>query len=175
MSEGYFEIFEDTIADSVSDLLDKLGIVDVQTIISYEGGLEPDKTYCVIDVLDADQVGRVDKATTLKSRDEEVLETLAHYVGAVQVSVVGKRASQVASVIHHNITNNQVGYDILAKYGLGILTRSGLRKIPQQRESQWVKSFNMDLSVSFAVYITQAYDWIEYVTINGNNIRIYND
>lgn len=175
MSNGYYEAFEIAMGDVISGLLDKLGITDVPTILSYGNGLEPQGTYCVLDILEVDQQGRANKGTFLKSRDEEVLETMSHYRGHLQVSVIGKKASSVASAIHHHISNNQIGYDILAKNGVGLLSKSGMRKIPQQRETQWVDSFNMDLNVSFAVYTVQSYDWVEFITINGHKIRIYNE
>lgn len=175
MSVGYFMALENTLGDVVSSLLEKIDITGVQTIIAYEDGLEPEGTYCVIDVLDVDQVGKTNKATFLKSRTEEVLETMSHYSGLVQISVIGKESPMVASALHHHLTNNQVGKDVLDRNGLGVLRKSSLRKIPQQRESRWVNSFNMDLNVSFAIYTIQTYDWVEYITVNGNSIKIYRD
>lgn len=153
--------------------LDAIGYTDIDVIYANEDVLEPEKTYCIINILDYNQTGGVNEATFMHP-DSDILESVTHYNIFTQFSIIGKRANVVAPDFRHNVVNNRRCREEFLKENFGMLTRSKLRNIPQKRDTEWVPCFNMDINLSFAINTKQSYDWVEYITVNGEVIRIWN-
>lgn len=146
-------------------ILEIIGYEDTQVIFANQNGLEPDNTYCVIQVLGVTQVGRVTEASTLT--EDEILETITNYKLDVQLSFIGTTSSASAQAFRHGMVNDRRCFETLMRSNFGIIDRGQIRKIPQKRESDWVDAYNMDFSFSFAILTRFSYDWIEYVDFEG--------
>lgn len=166
---SFYKTILDNLYDATHEVLTKLGYSSVNVIFSGTNASEPEKTYCLINVLDFEQVGFKDEATFLTDYDPEtelgVLETVSHYKLFVQFSFIGDSADVVAMEFRHNVINNRVCTSIFNKYNWGFLERSNIRRSPQPRDAKWVEMFNMDMRLSFAIKTRQDHDWIETVGI----------
>lgn len=174
----FYTVIEDNLYLSIRSILDILGYPEVLVVHSNVNSLEPSKTYCVIDILDTSQSGRTNEASYIASETPDgvdMLESMTHYILLTQISFIGTNAGDVSHDFRHNISNNRVCFEEIQKKSFGLLSKSNLRRNPQKRETQWVNSFNMDMSLSFAIRTRQSYDWVEYITINDEVIRIWND
>ena len=169
-----YSAVETSLRSCIEDILDVIGITDVPVIYSHQNGLEPTSTYCILNVLGHTQIGRMNESTYLM-KDEDVLESITQYSVQTQISFVGANADGVASDFKHALSNNRSCIDVTQRNNFGILNKSQLRRIPQKRETQWVAMSNMDIDFSFAVRTRQSYDWVEFITLNGEVIRIWND
>ena len=158
------------IQKAFTDILTAIGYPDVNVIFSHQNGLEPDKSYGVINILQISQIGGRNEATLLAPG--EILEFITHHTISIQISFVGTESDSLAYDFRQNMENNRVAFEILQRADLGMASRGDVRRIPQNRESAWVEAYNMDFDFTFAVFTRQSYDWVEYVTINGELIRL---
>lgn len=176
---GFYEVIEASLYDSVREVLDNLGYQKVPVVYANQNVLEPSKTYCVINILDFVQNGYRDEGTFISQdpsqEDPNVLDTISHYSIPTQFSFIGESAGNVSHDFRHNTINNRKAYESFMKRNFGLLQRSSLRKAPQLRETEWVAGFNMDISFSFAIHTRQSYDWVEFININGEVFRIWNE
>jgi|SRR5690606_8158707 len=159
---------------SITSVLSEIGYENTQVIHSHQNGLEPTNTYCIVNILGYEQKGGRDEASFIEP-STDILESVVHYGVRTQLSFVGLDSEQVGADFRHSLINNRRCFEIFQRANLGILLRGDLRRIPQKRETQWVAAVNMDVDFSFAVFTRQSYDWIEYITIDGEVIRIWND
>lgn len=171
---GIYKPVRNSITNSIKSVLTNIGYQDTLVIQSHQNGLEPTKTYCVLNILMHTQQGFKDEATFME-RSNDLLDSIAHYSVSTQISFVGKDSEEVATEFRHALVNNRRCYEYFLYNGLGILSRGNLRRIPQKRETEWVAAMNMDIDFSYAVRTRQSYDWIEYITIDGEVFRVWND
>lgn len=175
-----FTQIQDNLYDAVHNAISVLGYPNVVVVFSSKNVREPSQTYCLINILDIEQQGFRDEGTFLKddASDPEkgYLEFIAHYFLQVRFSFIGASADIIASEFKHNIPNNRACIDEFRKLNWGILNRSGVRRIPQPRDTQWVEMFNMDMNLSFSIHTEQEYSWVEkvgvlpdYTTITPND------
>ena len=159
---------------SIKDVLEEIGYLDTKVIHSHQNGLEPTNTYCIINILGHEQKGQRNEASFIEPTSD-ILEIMTHYSVRTQLSFVGLESEEVGADFRHALINNRRCFEIFQKANFGILSRGNLRRIPQKRETEWVAAVNMDIDFSFAVFTRQSYDWVEYITVNGEVIRIWND
>lgn len=154
---------------ALTGVLEKIGYKDTILIFSNQNGLEPDKTYGIIDIFGVNQIGWRDEATFLT--DDEELESITHHKIITQIKFLGTKAEDVAYDFRHALVNDRRCFEYLLVRNFGINERGDVRRVPQPRDTAWVDSFNMDINFSFAVRTIFKYDWIEYVDIDGTIIH----
>lgn len=157
---------------SLSDVLTTLGYPDTQIIYSNQNGLEPDKSYGVINILQINQVGRSDEASFIVPTSD-ILEFVTHHTLSIQISFIGTESDSIAYDFRHGLINNRRCFEALLKNNFGIASRGDVRRVPQKRESAWVEAYNMDIDLTFSIFTRQSYDWVEYVDINGERFHIW--
>lgn len=167
---GYLEPLMDTLYDSLRAILDINGFNNVPIIYSMSNSPETLNTYCLIDILNIEQVGRSDEGTFIVPQTE-VLEFNTHYKIYIQLASRGDSSSSVASSLHHNM-NNRKCYEEFHKRNLAILNKSNLRRAPQLRETRWVDGYNFDMNLTFSIFTRQSFDWVEYITVNGEVFKV---
>lgn len=168
-------LVEEALYDSLSTIFKDMGYLDdgeVPIIFSHENGLEPKNTYCVVNILNRSKVGRRQHATFLE-RELSEMWWLQHYQLYLQLSFIGKDASNLAWAFDEVLPDSGNYLEEFQKRNLGWLSKSDLRRQPQPRETNWVPAYNLDINLSFAIQYRQVMDWIEFITYNGKTIRIY--
>lgn len=158
----------------VKKVLTEIGYEDTVVIPSHQNGLEPTQTYCVINTLGIRQEGGRNEASFIE-KTSDILESMTHYRVMTQITFLGQDSEMLGMDFRHAIVNNRRCFEYFQFDGFGILSRGELRRIPQKRETEWTPLVNMDMDFSFAVFTRQSYDWVEYITVNGEVIRIWND
>ena len=148
--------------------------MNIQLIHSHQG-LEPENTYCVMNILQLQRVGRMTESTFINPVENDELWTIANYNLYTQFSFIGDKADDYGFDFGHNITNNRRFIEEYQKRKLAVTKRSDIRNQPQMRDSQWKPVQNMDLTFSLAVRTRQTVDWVEFITVNGETYRIYNN
>lgn len=165
---------QDNLYDAVYGALSVIGYSNVVVVFSSQNIREPALTYCLINILDLQQQGFRDEGTFLKDdpliSTKGYLEFISHYLLQIRFSFIGDSADEVATEFKHNIPNNRACIDEFKKMNLGIMDRSGVRRIPQPRDAKWIEMFNMDMDLSLSIHTEQEYDWVEKAGILPNYI-----
>lgn len=169
-SGGYYEPLQDTLYDGMRAILDSLNYNTVDVVFSKTNSIESLNTYCVLDILQIKQEGKRDEGSFIVP-EGEWLEFNTYYNIYLQVSVFGDKAGEVATALHHHF-NNRRCFEELAKRNLGLLKKTDLRRNPQLRETKWVDSFNFDTNLTFSIFTKQSFDWVEYITVNGEVFKV---
>lgn len=168
----YIRTTEDIVYLSLESLFKTLGLSDVQILNSNMNVLEPNKTYCVFNLFHFEQVGEADGHKTVESVGETV-ESISHHQGSVQIQVIGDSASSVAGTLHWALQNSQRAYDSFAYNRIKIFgVDRSLRRAPQKREADWVEGYSFDFTISSSLHVKYSYDWVEYITLNGDEVRL---
>lgn len=166
---AFYEDFEKNLYDATEKALEIAGHTGVPIRIASVDSLEPGSTYCIINVIELEQKGRVNEDSVLFIENESaILHTTTHYGAHVQYSILGANARIVAPDLRQAIVNNRACFMAFAERNFGILDRSRIRNIPQKRETQWVDCFNFDVELSFALRDKQQMNWVEWVKINDD-------
>lgn len=171
---GIKKVLQDYLYDATKNAMDVLGW-DIPVIHSKQNGLEPENTYCVIDILELQRVGRVLEATFIAPPENNELWSIANYNLYTQYRFIGDQADDYGFDFGHHITNNRRFIEEFEKKKLAVTRRSNMRNQPQLRETMWKPSQNMDLTFSLAIQTRQTVDWVEFITVNGETYRIYDE
>lgn len=171
VKKAVIQIVEDLTRDVFIEILDAEGFSDIEVIFDATGGLEPEKTYIVINTLLRRRTQRADKATFLEY-DTDLMYWKEHYNWHFQLSIIGREAVAVAEVLDESLPANQVHKERLLRRDLAFMSKSQLNRNPQKRESGFVELWNLDLEINYSVQLTQVMDYIEFVVIGGNTFRI---
>lgn len=131
-------------------------------IFSHESGSEPSVSYLVVNILQEEQVGK-GYTSTLVNEDSE-LTIQANYNVYVQFSFIGSLSGDMAHSFTQRL-NNVLVREELFKYGLGLRTKTNIRRAPQKRDTKWVEYHNMDVVFTYAVNTQQVVDVVEAVVI----------
>ena len=153
-------------------ILEEIGYPDTQIVFSHQNGLEPDKSYGVINILQVNQLGGRNEASFIEPTSD-ILEFITHHSITIQISFVGTEAANVGYDFRQAMVNNRRCFEILQLANFGITSRGDVRRIPQKRETAWVEAYNMDIDFTFAVFTRQSYDWVEYIDVNGERFHIW--
>lgn len=166
---AFYEDIESQLYDATEIALRLSGHSDVEINYANSDVLEPDNTYCIINIIELEQKGRTNEdSLLLEDEGLVVLYTTTHYSAHIQYSVIGANARQVAPDFRHTIVNNRACFMAFAERNFGLLDRSRLRNIPQKRDTQWVDCFNFDVELSFALREKIQMNWVEWVKINDD-------
>lgn len=167
---SFYKSLEEGLYLSTVGALALAGHSDVICFFADDNILEPDKTYCVLNVIDIEQVGRVTEETLMTGPTPKLSNVVFNTI-LVQYSIIGKDARSVAPVLSNTIGNSRSSFMLFESNKLGIMEKSKIRNIPQKRETQWVPCFNFDLKLSFSLNSKEEMNWIDYVKVNNNWFR----
>lgn len=169
------EIRDATIsAFELSDVL----IPEKNIIFSHGKGTEPQGNYCVIDILENRQKGRVEESTRTKQGEtweDQSLGSTVYYYAKVQFTFLGSDALELGMEFHNALNNNRQVIEAYQRKALAPVNKSDLKRLPKLRETDWVETSVFDLDFGYSVQRYQSVDWVEYVVINGNTYRIIDD
>lgn len=173
----YIEIEKDIFLSIMKSIEDSLAIVSgkkITTVKSMSNVPESTKTYCSVGILKRGTFGKADFSNRLV---DEQLEYTLHKTITVQVNLIGDESEYIAGAFENALMNDQRVRDAVRSKKLGVLNRSDLRRAPRLRDNtEWVEGWNMDITFTVAVNVKYGYDWIEYITLNGEKIKIpYNE
>lgn len=134
-------------------------------IFSHQGGTEPAESYAAIYVLSVRQVGH-SQVGTLTNTSEELSFGVA-YEADIQISFFGSKSGDAIHAFVQNINNNPLVLEETKKNNLGFMRKTQVRSNPQKRDTQWVDSFNITLTVNYIVGTQQLVDIVENVIIEA--------
>lgn len=163
----YYDLLEERLYAAVEESLTTMGLPLVKVLFASGDALEPSRTYCVLNILGVEQIGRI--TGTQLDPDGNVGHP-TYYKALVQFTVIGGSARQVAPTMRQSIVNNTLYRNIFLKNGLSQTYRSGLRNIPQKRDTEWIECFNFDIHFNFMFVDYQEMDSVDSVIITGTTI-----
>jgi len=169
------KMLDDILYDGVYSVFEVVGMENVPIVFANESGMEPESTYCIIDVLGFEQTGLVYESTFVSPAKYDQLWSVTQYKLKTQFTFLGDQSEDYGWEFRHHVVNNRVCTEALQRKNLSIAYRSDLRNSPQPRETRWMDSQAMDLHFNLALRTKQDIDWVEFITINGTEYRIYNN
>lgn len=116
-------------------------------IYTHSEGTEPTSTYAALYVLSFDQVGKVTQSSRL-SQDLD-LTFNAGYEVTVQVTFIGKDASNICFSSYMRLANAVLNRELSQTYNLSITDKTQIRRTPQKRDTQWTDMCSFDLTFFF--------------------------
>jgi hypothetical protein len=158
----------------VTNALTRLGYTNPLVIFKNQNAPEPAQTYCAIHILRASAKGKPTKSIFL----EDVVGNVdvgrhyaqQHYEVLLQITFVGKDSGDMAFDFKQDLAVSQLTNEDFQREAMAILTHTDVRSNPSLRETRWVDSFNMDLSLSYSVQTNENLNWVEFITVNGIQI-----
>lgn len=155
----------DYLYDGIRGVLDHLGYEHVPVIYAYTNAPEPKETYCALHIYKRKRSGRVQE--TVGSPLDRVSENFYtnYYVMCVQVSFVGNQSEEVAMEFEDSVFSSRQCIHALQRNLLGPIRQSSMRDLTELRESEWIKRYNIDLELSYAIQSHEEIDWIDEVVI----------
>lgn len=171
MAQSYYQAFRMRLWEALSETLIDLGYPDVEVWMGGQNALEPQKTFCVFEILNLTDVGRFSESYYW---DEDKEEFLSHFTtfmtSLVQITVIGKDSEIVAPNLRQSFVNNRKNHDLFRSKGLSITKRSGMRPNPQKLDTEWMDCFVFDINLDFSFVDSEEYDYVEYFVINGKPV-----
>lgn len=164
MANNIQTALEDSLYDSLRQIMDHLDRNDVPIIFANQGGLEPHNTYVLINIIDRKRVGRVQESTASPIDGKSINFYTNYYSLCVQISIIGNNSSDVMVDFEDSVFSSRRCIEYWQMHNLGPLSHSESRRIPQLRETTWVESYNIDLYLSFAIQSQEEINWIEHFT-----------
>lgn len=178
--------FRNAVRIGTEKVFTEAGYTNVPVIYSHQNGSEPSGPYVVVQIVSLNQVGRNETSMLTQlaatygwgfgwsenfseSDARQQITIKALYEGVVQFTFVGSQAPDLAHDFQQNICNNIVITEAYQRNLVAPMRKTGVRRAPQKRDTQWVEFFNMDVTFSYAVRTTQDIDWVEHVTILDEN------
>lgn len=152
---------EDAITASIRSILDYLGWQGTKVILANEGGLEPRETYCLVNILARNRNRRSQSAGTSPVSEVSKIYYTNYYTVQVQVSFIGSDSGDMMFDFEDSVFSSRQCIVFWQENNIGPLNHTGSRRIPQLRETKWIKSYNIDLNLSFAVQSNEVVDWIQ--------------
>lgn len=155
-----------TLRTSIRNVVLKALSTDFSTmpcIFSHQSGGEPAESYSTIYVLSARQIGHSQTGTLTNTTEE--LSFGVVYEADIQISFFGSLSGDAIHSFVQNINNNPIVLEEIKKNNLGFMRKTQIRSNPQKRDTQWVDSFNITLTVNYIVGSTQLVDVVENVIL----------
>lgn len=171
-----------TLRTSIRNVVIKALSVDFATmpvIFTHQSNApEPAESYSAIYVLSTRQVGH-GQNSTLTSTTEKLSFGVV-YEADIQISFFGSLSGDAVHTFVQNINNNPIVLEEIKKNNLGFMRKTQIRSNPQKRDTQWVDSFNITLTVNYIVGTEQLVDVVDQVIFetqvtNQNNDLIFNE
>lgn len=168
-----YSTFEQSMVNVVNQVCTELQIT-LQPIVSHQNGPEPRQNYVVINTLNIDATGHADSQRNAMFFQANSMKQymVQQYEVVVQLQFFGQGAGGVAMGYYSQLSGNSVIREIHTKNNLAIRRRTNLRRAPQLRDGVWVNSFAFDMTLGFAVRSAQEIDWVDSITVNGENIPL---
>ena len=144
-------------------------------IFSNQNGTEPKGDYCVINILENRQKGRVNESTRTSdgaSPEIQQLTSTSFYYAKTQLSFIGNSAYENGLEFESALNNNRQVIEWYQRKSLNPVNKSSVKRLPKLRETDWIESAVIDFDLGYSVQRYQDIDWVEYITINGETFRI---
>lgn len=138
---------------------------DFQTlpiIFTHQSGPEPAETYGAVYVLSVNQIGHSQTSTLASPANEEISFGVV-YEADIQISFFGSLSGDAIHNFVQHINNNPLVLHEFKANNLGFMRKTQIRSNPQKRDTQWVDSFNITLTVNYIVGSSQVVDIVESV------------
>ena len=160
---SFYSDLENALYDGTANSLILLGHTTTPVVFSNEGGVEPAETFCVINILRSQAIGRAFESTAI---DPLVgLVYTQQYEITVRFSFFGSTSGEVSYDFFENINKNRLVRNKFQEHGISPVRKTDVRRVPQLRTTTWVDSFNLDVTFGFNYKSTQLVDWAEQVRI----------
>lgn len=167
----YFTVVEDHLFSIVRGGLDLVGHRDKEVAFSYYGVPNSKESFCRIALLELSQFGDSDVSTLIDYGKEE-FSTVTHFKGLVQISFIGKDSNSMASSFDLGLRSDRRFDDLFGYSRVKLLNKSSLRRSPHLQDDTWINGWNLDLTVTFSVHTKYKFDWVEYISLNGESIKV---
>lgn len=169
----YFEIEKDILNGIMQSIKNGVSIVSGKEIVTVKGMSnvpESTRSYCAIDIINKGQFGYPDIGTrNINGKNEHVL----HRTISLQLGFIGDESDLIAGAYEMALVSDHRVRDEMRSRGFGVLNNSRVRRAPKLRDNmEWVEGWNMDVTLTIAVKVKYEYDWIEYITLNGELLKI---
>lgn len=132
-------------------------------IFSHQKEEEVGESYMSIGVLDIRQIGHGSTPSLLNL--EGNLDIRVVYESRVQFSFYGSLSGDAVHSFYERINNNPLTSEIMSKEKVSVMRKSLVRRLPQKRDTQWVESFNFDVTFNYITNTTQQIDPVEIVVL----------
>jgi hypothetical protein len=136
---------------------------DMLLNFSHQNGNEPVTSYVSINTLEMVQQGRA--ATPALTNLSSKLDIRTAYEVVVQFSFFGTLAGDAAHSFFNRINNNPQVFEAMGVNNLGYMRKTNLRRNPQKRDTQWVDSFNFDLTFNYIINTDQLVETVDTVIL----------
>lgn len=136
---------------------------DMMLNFSHANGNEPVTSYASINILEMVQQGRA--ATPALTNLSSKLDIRTAYEVMVQFSFFGTLAGDASNSFFNRINNNPQVFEAMSVNNLGCMRKSNLRRNPQKRDTQWVDSFNFDITFNYIINTDQLVDYVDKVIL----------
>lgn len=162
------------VQSALEDTFTRLGYEDPLVIFKHQNAPEPNQTYCAIYITRIQETGRATKSFFLEdvAGDPAVGRHYAqqHFKATLQLTFIGKDSGDMAHDLKQAMSNSLLAREDLLKKDLSFVDCTDVRSNPQLRETRWVDSFNFDINLGYSVQHTEDLTWVEYITVNGEQI-----
>jgi hypothetical protein len=135
-------------------------------IFSNSNGLEPAESYCVVNILNIQQIGHHNTSTKVDLNSQLSIQVV--YECLCQFSFVGSLAGDMVQSFTQRINNNPLTIQELKRNKLSIMRKSQTRRAPQVRDTKWIEYQTLDVTFSYIVNTLQVIDTVEGVVIQQN-------
>lgn len=163
---SFYSDLEDFLIKGTEDTLTLLGHTSTPAIFSHGNGKEPAETYCVINVLSAQAIGRAFESTAIDTAQGLVYSQ--QYEITARFSFLGSKSGEVSFGFFENINKNRLVREYFQTNGISPMRKSDIRRVPQLRTTKWVDSFNLDVTFGFNYKSTQIINWVDQVRIKDS-------
>jgi len=130
-------------------------------IHAHQGGQEPKGSYCAINVLKADKVGR--ECDSTYASVDQTINSVSVYEVTTRFMFVGKDSGNLAYSFE-TVVDNPAARFYFGTESLAIMRKGEVRRVPEKRDTTWVDNFTLDVVFSYAIETTQPIDTIENVS-----------
>lgn len=139
-------------------------------IFSHGNGLEPAESYCVINIMNTQAMGRGFESTAI---DPTVgIVYTQQYEVSVRFQFYGPGAGELSYCLFENINKNRLVRQIFQNLGISPTRKTPVRRVPQLRTITWIDSFTLDVVFSFNHKTTQLTSWVEHIRIRDEKGNI---
>lgn len=149
---------------------------DTKVVIAYQNGAELVSPYCMIHVLNQDQVGREMVSwycvgeppnEVFTQEIQEVYEVLVrfHFVG--KDGDGSNDASNLAHQFYSFLNNPEKRYNF-ALQNLAVMRKTSLIRVPDVRDTDIYNSYNVDVVFSYCLQLTETAEYFDSATISGD-------
>lgn len=156
-----------SVEDSLYDFLAPL-VAPSQVLFSHEAGNEPTSSYLLINVLDASPASKKKDvfAREVGNTDEFKTSDLTTYLIQVKIQAIGKKADDIVQRVEQSFTRDKERDILWHTYKTSVMNVSRIRRSPILRETKFIESYILDVTLSAALSDSYDIDIVEKVVVD---------